>query len=114
MGILAGLSPRIIGGLIVTLVLSVSACAWLGHMLLQSHEKRGELTEALKAQTAIAKQAVQDLKDERQAWEASSKVYATGTARAAEKAADLRRKLRDAENATNDILPDSVFNSLPK
>lgn len=120
-GFLAGLSPKAIGGLLIALLLSVSACIGTGYMLVKSHERRGELAEALKTQREETRRAAQvatenaeALKSEREAWDKSTRIYNHQVETANAKAEKLGRELGSAKNATNDRLPDAVFDSLPK
>lgn len=108
---LTGLSPKVVGGLLIALVVSVSATGALGYMLLQSHAKRGELSQALTDQKTKTKQAIAALDAEREAWEQSLDVYRDGLVEIPKRVEKLRESMNDE---TNDPVPDRVIDRLPR
>ena len=122
LGILSGLSPKVVGGLILALALSLGAAAGLFWLVLEAHEEMGSLQSKYDTAKAQLKANEEQHKQDRAAWEKSLAARDAALSEAKGRASRLSNLLADAgenddalDRCLHEVqLPDSAIVGLPK
>lgn len=121
LNLLSGLSPKVIGGLILALVISLGVGGGLFWSLLGAHEKLGELKSRAESAEAQIEQNDAQYRQDRAAWEDSLAARDSALDQARGQVSDLREKLNYAGDndealagCLDTALPPAVIDGLPR